>query len=319
MVKKKTAKPISKKKGNQKKLKKTSPVSSKKAKKVQFNRGYNEFLSEYSKWKKETGIKSKGRGGHFHDAGRIWKDVKGKPKVIENLDVILPQYFYKEQDRRQLLIDYFSMQEFHNWDEKSLHFSFKESPYYKEGDKLTLVDTDGFQIDMTQEIDAAQIYRQFQNEVDAEARNKYDLFVLDDVIDVEGLKGNLEVRYKVVDNIYYKPTAHEGVKSDWDIKTRKAVGLKEPSVREKVKKIMPHKLTAFDKSYKKKYGEYPPGSELEEEKPAVTTVTTESELDRLIKKKQSLMEDIRFAKEMGMDYSQDLEKLKELKSKIDNY
>ncbi|MDD5013476.1 MAG: hypothetical protein PHW73_00055 [Atribacterota bacterium] len=317
MVKKKTAKPISKKKGSKKKLKKASPVKSKKIKKAQINRGYKQFISEYSKWKKETGVKSKGRGGHFRDAGRIWADVKGKPKVIENLDVILPQYFFEEQDRRQLLIDYFSIQEFHNWDEKSLHFAFKESPYYKEGDKLTLVDTDGYQIDMTQEIDAAQIYRQFQNEVEAEARNKYDLFVLDDVISIEGLKDNLEIRYKVVDNIYYKPTAHEGVRGDWDIKTRKAVGLKEPSVREKVKKIMPHKLTAFDKSYKKKYGEYPPGSELAEEKPAITT--TESELDRLIKKKQSLMEDIKFAKEMGTDYSQDLEKLKELKSKIDNY
>jgi hypothetical protein len=153
MISKKKAKPASKKKGNQKKPKsKPSPASSKKVKKVKYNAEYIEFLTEYTKWKKESGVKSTGRGGHFHDAGRIWKDVKGKPRAIENLDVILPQYFEDRipaqppvKDERSLqdaIIDH-GILTFNWWEGKSFFGELFGLEQWKEGYVLKIIDQSG--------------------------------------------------------------------------------------------------------------------------------------------------------------------------------
>ena len=82
---------VSKKKSKKSKVKK-KPVKEIKPK-VNRNTGYRQYLHELSVYNKEHGIKVKGRGGFLHKAGTVWTDLKDKPNVIENLDVIIPQYF----------------------------------------------------------------------------------------------------------------------------------------------------------------------------------------------------------------------------------
>jgi hypothetical protein len=131
-----------------KKIKVVKPVKEPKI----INTGYRQYLSELSKYTKEHGIKLHGRGSFLKRGSEIWVDLKGKPDVIQNLDVLLPNYFQTEDESFKDKYG-FTPEEFETFIEVNGYTDFKWWDAHRELEKLLLTEywKEGFVLRITDE------------------------------------------------------------------------------------------------------------------------------------------------------------------------
>lgn len=301
-----------------------------KAKVSSINTGYKEFVSGLARYIRENDLKIlKGkRGKILKISSRIWKELKGKPDVLSNIDVIIPQYIETGglqktkkkkiseekkpqkslEQRAEYIATDFSTQQFYWWQIKTLYGLWKQNANTDvKTDNLVIIDLDGATIEITEENNAAGLYRILQDEAEKDSLNKYCYLVYENVV-YPNEKGGIDVIFRLETSEEYLRLFADKSEYDWSEEVQKRWNLikKKKEEREEKKEIK-----------KKEEKEEPQWLKQRKEKERLEEERKSRKLDDLIKYKQSIMEDIKFAKEIGEDYSEDLIKLKEVKRKID--
>jgi hypothetical protein len=263
--------------------------------------GYHQYLHELSKYYKENGIKLKGRGAFFHKGAEIWKDLKGKPGVLDNIDVILPQFLTPPEpekstkERMQGITESLSPEQFMWWSVKNLYGAWsKNKDVNPQIDKLFVIDVDGLEIDISEQNTAFTTYKSFDQAVESGVLKIYSYLGFEKITEY---KDAISVYFLLNDTDEYALRFHEKEDMQWSDDVRKR-WLKKRAKADKGEPVQKEKEKWMQKP--------------EAPQPAVST-----RLNDLIAYKQSLMDDIKFSKEMGEDFSSDMVKLKETKAEIE--
>lgn len=277
------------------------------------NSGYHQYIHELSLYYKKQGIKTPGRGNFLKNASKTWVDLKGKPNVIENLDVIIPQYFERPlSDREKIISDEFSVQQYTWWEVKILYnYWATHKDINITTDRLIVLDTDGLQMDISDQMDAWSLYKTFDKQVGDNTLHQYSYLSF---VKVEKSQEGVTLYYQLHEDDVYFMRMHDQVPhATW------SKDVTDKWAKKRIKQETRDRKAARESQ--------PPIPEPTSQPPISTTPSiTEkisepsgksSRLDELIKYKQSLMEDIRFSKEIGDDYSDDMAKLKTVKASID--
>lgn len=284
------------------------------------NTGYRDFVAAFKSHYDNTGITLHGgRGIWAKRAGEMWKELKNKPdwrkKHIQVIDKVLakeqkeyipkqsvsfpPSFKKKEQD----ILENIGGRDHQWWDVKSTYGSWQEIESVDTSmDRLIVENGEGdkeIQNDITDDLDAALLYRGFKDLVKDEMIEPYSYLEFDRIEENEN--GGADTIYKLVESSTYEVRKHDKAKYLWSDKVQE----KFPSVN---KEEPGRSVKIEEKTKETPILSGPSGSS-----------KRENRLNELLKIKQSLMDDIRFAKEMGEDYSSDMAKLKKAKLEIDSY
>jgi hypothetical protein len=281
-----------------KKIKVVKPVKEPKI----VNTGYRQYLSELSKYNKEHGIKLHGRGSFLRKGSEIWKDLKGKPDVIQNIDVILDSYLQPEptiSERAKLISDDISLEQYMWWNIKNLYGFWSLNKFVDiKVDRLFLIDIDGLEIDITQQADAFAMYKQLSQYVDDEVLAKYSYLTFNRVWDN---KEGVYVYYNIKEDDEFTLRSHEKNDLDWnkDIKNRWLK--KRIKAAKKEDKATAPKVESGTEKWLPQQPQQP---------------ATSSRLQDLISYKSSLIQDIEYAEKRKRSTADDEAELIRVKSEI---
>jgi hypothetical protein len=269
---------------------------------------YSDFLKAMSSHLKKEGISIPGRGGFLKKASPIWSNVKGTRGIGQDLDLVFEQYFKEQEapteikkkssdpDRLDKLGNFMDIDFSADgwWMLKDKYFALLRSGLFLEKDVLRLVDNDGQAIDFKGHV-AEQLFTLVYRPMTIIINKEKKYTSSEVLIQYTGMKrfGDGGARLDVA--IY-------GFSFDSIPKTTRFIEEMEPS------SVPPPKQPQIE--------EIPEGGIREKTVPPEKVISKESELDRLIKIKQSLMEDVRFLKEMGEPYENEMKMYRDVQAKI---
>lgn len=262
--KKDTKKPASSKKKTTKGS--VTPVKAKskaKSKPKTRSTGYREYISQLAAYSKREGVKYKGRGGFAKRASEIWSEIKDQPGVIDNLDVLLPNYLLINQEVISYYTDYYTPRSFYYWDIKPLEREWNLLSWKGANDRLIAVESDGGIIDVSTELQAASYYKEREQLVKNGGEDKYEVLTFDSVQFNEN--NGYDVYLSWVGQSEYKPAygieGKTGVARD--LKKRKEDGIKEKQAYDRMKEVAPEHVDKLVKQTGIDYGKTDKDAELE--------------------------------------------------------
>jgi len=204
--------------------------------------GYRVFMSGFAGYARENGIKIHGgRGSFAKKAGEVWKDLKGKPKWEEHLDVILPPYLEKEEgstpisptNRLLAVIEEFGAEQYEWWNIKNFYGLWSESlNIIPDKDRLlVLMDDTEDVIELKTDFDAFGLYNAYRdmpenNDSDTASFLRFEDAVVNDDggIDLSFISQNAET---------FMRHLHSKTSFDWSKKVKEQYSLQKESIGSK--------------------------------------------------------------------------------------
>jgi hypothetical protein len=231
------------KKSSVKSVKKTplkKATVSKKKKYTTSNTGYKAYVSELGKFSKKHNVSYGGRGGFLKKASEIWREIKDKPDVIDNLDVILAGYLLYDPEIIQNYTAYYAPRQYYYWEIKAMQSEFIALSWRGVNDRVFCVEGDGAIIEVTNQTQASSYYIAKENERKVLMLNssEIDIFSFDGVVFNENNGYDITLSSSPIGT--WKPLyGLENKKKPSNLKKRKEEGLKEKEALDRIKEVAP--------------------------------------------------------------------------------
>lgn len=204
--------------------------------------GYRQFMSGFATYAKENNIHIHGgRGSFARKAGEVWKDLKGKPKWKDNLDVILPSYLedvegyipVKPKDRLQAVIEEFGTEQYEWWNIKNLYGLWSESiNIIPEKDRLLILMEDSDDVvELETDFDAFALYNAYREMPENNNSDTASYLRFADAISNDD--GGVDLSFISQNAEGYMRHLHTNTSFDWSQKVKEQYSLQKQAIGKK--------------------------------------------------------------------------------------